>query len=88
MSIAKSAKELYESEFRSELEAKHIGEYVAIEPESQNYFVADSFVAAAMAAKKAYPDRMPFVIRVGHDAAVHIGSANLSTVSSITAIAH
>jgi hypothetical protein len=28
-----------------------------------------------MAAKAAHPERKPFVIRVGHDAAFHIGSA-------------
>ena len=76
MSVAKAAKDLYEAKFRAKLEAMHIGKYVAIEPESRKYFLADSFVGAATAAKKAFPDRMSFVLRIGHDAAVHIGSVN------------
>jgi hypothetical protein len=35
--------------------------------------LGDQFIDAAMAAKKAYPDRRSFVIRVGHEAAFHIG---------------
>lgn len=73
MSIANQAKRVYESRLKAELEAEHLGRFVAIEPVSGAFFLGDAFVDAAMAAKSAYPNRKSFVIRVGHDAAFHIG---------------
>lgn len=75
MSVAEQAKRFYESRLKAELEAKHRDQFVAIEPESESYFLGDEFIDAAMAAKNAYPDRKSFVIRVGHEAAFHIGGA-------------
>lgn len=75
MSIAKQATDIYESDYRERLEAEHFGEFVAIEPESRQSFVAPTFVEAALAAKAAFPERKSFVIRIGHEAAVHIGAA-------------
>lgn len=72
MSIAEQAKRIYESRLQPELEAKHRGEFVAIEPISESYFLAPQFIDAAMAAKNAYPDRKSFVLRIGHEAAFHI----------------
>lgn len=75
MSIAESAKHVYEVELKDELEANHRDRFVAIEPTSKAYFLGDTFIAAAIAAKDAFPNRTSFVIRIGHDAAFHIGSA-------------
>lgn len=75
MSIAESAKHLYEFELKDQLEANHRDKFVAIEPTSKAYFLGDTFIAAAIAAKHAFPSRTSFVIRIGHDAAFHIGSA-------------
>ena len=74
MSIADEAKNLYESQLRAGLEADHRDEFVAIEPFSKSFFLGDTFIDAALAAKKAHPERKSFVIRVGHDAAFHIGA--------------
>jgi hypothetical protein len=73
MSLAEQAKRVYESRLREELEATHPDQFVAIEPVSGSYFLGDEFIDAAMAAKNAYPERKSFVLRVGHDAAFHIG---------------
>lgn len=73
MSITEQAKHIYESRLKADLEAKHWDRYVAIEPVSQDYFLGDRFIDAAIAAKNAYPDRKSFVIRVGHQAAFHLG---------------
>jgi hypothetical protein len=73
MSIAEQAKRIYESRWKAELEATHRDQFVAIEPVSETYFLGDEFIEAAMAAKTAHPDRKPFVIRIGHDAAFHLG---------------
>jgi hypothetical protein len=74
MSIAAKAKQIYEGELKVQLETKHRDKFVAIEPESKSYFVGDSFIDAALASKQAHPDRKSFVIRIGHDAAFHLGA--------------
>ena len=74
MSVADEAKRVYEGELKQRLEAKHRDNYVAIEPVSKSHFLGDTFINAAMAAKAAYPDRKSFVIRIGHEAAFHIGA--------------
>ena len=83
MSIAQIAKEVYEQELRARLEADHRDEYVAIEPLSRSSFVGNTFIAAALAAREAYPDRKSFVIRIGHEAAFHIGAIALLHPSSV-----
>ncbi len=75
MSISEEAKQVYELELKAQLEAEHRDKYVAIEPTSKTYFLGDTFIAAALAAKNAYPIRKSFVLRIGHDAAFHIGAA-------------
>jgi phosphoglycolate phosphatase-like HAD superfamily hydrolase len=76
MSIAERAKQMYEQELQAQLESNHRDKYVAIEPESKSFFLGDSFIDAAMAAKAAYPDRKSFVLRIGHEAAFHIGASS------------
>jgi hypothetical protein len=46
---------------------------VAIEPESQEFFIGQSFDSAVTAARTAYPNRVSHTIRIGHQAAFHIG---------------
>lgn len=77
MSIASQAKAVYQADYREQLEAEHYGKYVAIEPQSRESFIAETFIEAAMAAKERHPTRMSFVIRIGYEAAVHIGAAEV-----------
>lgn len=77
MTVTESAKAFYEAELKSVLEAKHRNEFVAIEPNSKSYFVGPTFLAAALAAKEAFPEEVTFVIRIGHTAAFHLGAASL-----------
>jgi hypothetical protein len=74
--IAERAKALYQDRLREILESRHRDEFVAIEPSSGNYFLGKSFVEAALAAKKSHPDHEVFVIRIGHEAAFHLGAAS------------
>jgi hypothetical protein len=76
MSIAEAAKRVYEADFKESLEARHRDEFVAIEPESRSHFIGETFIEAAMAAKKAFPNRKSFVLRIGHKAAFHIGASS------------
>ena len=72
-SIAEKSKRIYAERLQSDLEVNHPNKFVAIEPESGDHFIADTFSDAVANARKAHPTRISFVIRVGHDAALHIG---------------
>lgn len=74
MSIAAKAREVYERELKAQLEADHRDRFVAIEPASKSFYLGDTFIDAALAAKNAHPDRKSFVIRIGHEAAFHLGA--------------
>jgi hypothetical protein len=67
------AKQIYDEKYRTLLEPNQSGRFVAVEPDSGEHFVADTFDAAVEAARKVYPTRLPHIIRVGHAAALHIG---------------
>ncbi len=67
------AEEIYVAKLRSVLEPQHVGEFVAIEPESGDYFLGKTLTEATRAARTSYPDRLTHVMRVGHKAALHFG---------------
>ena len=47
--------------------------FVAIEPESGDYFLGKTHSEAMKAARRAHPDRLCHAMRVGHKAALHFG---------------
>ena len=57
-SVIERAKAIYQQELRDSLEAEHRDRFVAIEPESGDHFLADSFDAAVKAARSKYPSRL------------------------------
>jgi hypothetical protein len=71
--VAARAKAIYSQRLQEELEVAHPYSYVAIEPESGEHFVADSFGEAVAAARATHPDRISFVIHIGHQAAIPVG---------------
>ncbi len=71
--VAREAKRIYKERLRASLEESHMDEYVAIEPDSGEHFLAKSYSEAVAASRAAHPERIAFVIRVGHKAASHIG---------------
>jgi hypothetical protein len=70
---ARQAELLYEQNLKAKLESSHLGQFVAIEPVSQDYFLGETISKAIGAARKAYPNRICHVLRVGQHPAVHIG---------------
>lgn len=72
-SVMERAKHLYASQLQADLESEHTGRFVAIEPESGEYFLGDTFDEAVRAARTKYPSRLSHTIRIGHRAAFHIG---------------
>lgn len=71
-SIIEKAKKIYEG-MRESLESDHSGEYVAIEPESGEAFISETFDGAVASARESHPSRVSHTIRIGHRAAFHIG---------------
>lgn len=71
--LARLAKLIYEQRLKAELERTHLNYFVAIEPDSGDYFLGQTLSEAAMAARKAYPGRSAFLLRVGHRTGVHMG---------------
>ena len=71
--VAEKARSFYEARLREELEQKHIGKYVCIEPVSGSYFLGDTFDQAVNAAIDAFPERLTHTLRIGHSAALHLG---------------
>lgn len=71
--FVQKAEGIYESRLQGILEPSHDHEFVAIEPESGEYFLGKTLNDAARAARAAYPSRLTHVIRVGHKAAIHLG---------------
>ncbi len=71
--VARKAQVVYEEQLRAKLEATNIDDFVAIEPESGNYFLGKTLSEAIQAARAAYPDRLPFALRVGHRSTVEMG---------------
>lgn len=53
-------------EMKPELEAKHHGQYVAIEVDSGAYFVGETPQEAFEQAEEAFPDRAFCLIRIGY----------------------
>lgn len=72
-SVAERAKRIYDERLRADLEADHRNRFVAIEPESGDYFLADTLDGAVREARAKYPSRLSHVVRVGHAAALHLG---------------
>jgi hypothetical protein len=76
-SVIDRAKQLYADRLQKELELRHRDRFVAIEPDSGEYFLGDTFDEAVESASAKYPSRLSHTIRIGHRAAFHIGRAEL-----------
>jgi hypothetical protein len=71
--IERQSTDFYEQELRASLEASHPHAFVAIEPISRTFYIGETLSEAGRKARRAFPDRTSFAMRVGHDAAIHIG---------------
>ena len=66
-SIIARAKQIYADSLQAALEPQHK------DPESGEYFLADTFDEAVRSARAKYPSRLSHTIRIGHRAAFNIG---------------
>ncbi len=76
-SVIDRAKNIYADKLKDELESNHMDRFVAIEPESGDFFLGDTFDEAVKAARAKHPSRLSHTIRIGHRAAFHIGVLQL-----------
>ena len=76
-SVISRAKEIYEQRLKSSLEANHRDQFVAIEPDSGDFFIGETFDEAVKLARSKYPSKLSHTIRVGHAAAFHLGKMSL-----------
>ena len=74
--VVRRATQIYEEELRNKLESTNMHDFVAIEPDSGEYFFGKTLSEAIQASRAAHPDRLAFAMRVGHSAAVQIGVLN------------
>ncbi len=73
--IIERAKRLYTDQLQTVLEPEHRNRFVAIEPESGDYFLGDTLDQAVGLARAKHPSLITHTIRIGHRAALHIGGA-------------
>ena len=72
-SVIERAKRIYAEQLRAVLEVRHLNRFVAIEPESGEYFLGDTLDEAVKSAREKHPSRLSHAIRIGHRAAFHMG---------------
>ena len=70
------AERIYEERLKMELERTHLHSFVAIEPESGDYFLGDTLSEASALARAAHPKRRCGILRVGHPVTVYIGAGS------------
>jgi hypothetical protein len=71
--VAEKAKKLFQERYRAKLEESNCGDFVCIEPESGDFFLGHTFDEAVNHAINVYPDRLTHTLRIGHNAAFHLG---------------
>ena len=72
LSVVSAARPIFDR-LKKSLESSHMNQFVAVEPTSGEYFVAETLSEAIGQSRRKYPNRLAHVFRVGHQAAVHFG---------------
>ncbi len=72
--LGDQAKAIYQDRLKNRLESTNLDDFVAIEPESGDFFLGKTLSEAIQASRAAYPARLPFALRVGHVSTVEIGA--------------
>lgn len=67
--LVESGQHLYDERLRELLEPSQAGRYVAIEPVSGEYFLGDTGTEALLEARRALPEALFYLARVGYPAA-------------------
>ncbi len=73
LELASRARAIYEEKLKRRLECTNPNDFVAVEPESGEFFLGKTLSEAIQTARARHADRMPFVFRVGHKTTVELG---------------
>ncbi|HLG17427.1 MAG TPA: hypothetical protein VJH03_23480 [Blastocatellia bacterium] len=65
--------QLYDDRLKARLEPEHVGRFAAIEPDFGKHFLGDTAIEALHAARKEMPEKLFYLVRIGHRAAYKIG---------------
>jgi hypothetical protein len=71
--FVENAKKVYVDRLKDKLEQEAFGKIIALEPESGNYLLGDSFLAVGQASQDRFGDKPVYFFRVGGGGAVKIG---------------
>jgi hypothetical protein len=71
--LAESGQRLYDERLKTLLEPEHEGKFVAIDPDSERYFLGATGLAALRAGRKELPNKLFYLLCVGHMAAYRVG---------------
>lgn len=63
--VAAKGETIYATRLKVHLEPAHVGEYVAIEVDSGDYFLGPTLVEAGQKARAKYPDKVFHFIKLG-----------------------
>lgn len=77
LAAAHEARSIYGRRLQAALETTHAGDFVAIDPESGDYFLGKTLSEAIGCARAVHPDRLPFALRIGHRTTVELGVMRL-----------
>lgn len=66
--------QLYNEPLKARLEPQHTGRFVAIEPNTGDYYLGDTSMEALVAAHAALPESRFYLKRIGHETTHRIGS--------------
>jgi hypothetical protein len=68
------AEAIYQERLKNRLESTNPDDFVAIEPESGEFFLGKTLSEAIQAARAAHPTILPFALRIGHESTVELGA--------------
>ena len=71
--IEKLGQKFYDENLKQILEPEHNGEFVSIEPESGQYFVAKTDGEALYKGNQEFPDKILYLLRIGYKAVHKFG---------------
>ena len=66
-SVIRQGRQLYKGKLKAMLEPEHTGRFVAIEPDTGDYFLGDTDAEALFAAHAVMPDSRFYLKRIGYD---------------------
>lgn len=72
INIARRVHAIYNDRLRTSLEVTNPNDFVAIEPESSDFYLGKTLSEAIHAARASHPVRLSFTLRIGHTTTIEL----------------